>query len=76
MIVEEGKGCLELAADTPAEVTLRCDRTTFALLFYSRLTLDAAVAQGCVTVAGDHALAQVLAQSLTPYFSAPRMPQA
>jgi uncharacterized protein (TIGR03083 family) len=76
VIVEEGKGCLELAADTPAEVTLRCDRTTFALLFYSRLTLNAAVAQGRVSVAGDHALAQVLAQSLTPYFSAPRTPQA
>jgi uncharacterized protein (TIGR03083 family) len=76
VIVEEGKGCLELAADTPAEVTLRCDRSTFALLLYSRFTLEAAVAQGRVSVEGDHALAQVLAQSLTPYFSAPRTPQA
>ena len=76
VIVEGGQGRMELAANTPAEVTLRCDRTTFALLLYSRFTLEAAVAQGRVSVEGDHALAQMLAQSLTPYFAAPRTPQA
>ena len=72
VIVDGGQGRLEPAADASAAVTLRCDRTTFALVLYSRLTLDAAVAQGRVAVAGNPALAQVLAQSLTPYFSAPR----
>jgi hypothetical protein len=67
---------MEPVADIPAAVTLRCDRTSFALLLYSRFTLEAAVAQGRVSVEGDHALAQVLAQSLTPYFAALRMPQA
>jgi hypothetical protein len=66
---------MEPAADMPAAVTFRCDRTTFALVLYSRVPLEAAVAQGRVTVEGNHALAQGLAQSLTPYFSAPRMPQ-
>ena len=76
VIVEGGQARMEPAADTPAAVTFRCDRTTFALVLYSRFTLDVAVAQGRMTVAGNHALAQVLAQSLTPYFSAPRTPQA
>ena len=74
VIVDGGQARMEPTADTPAEVTLRCDRTTFALVLYSRVTLDAAVAQGRVTVAGNPALARVLAQSLTPYFSAPRTP--
>lgn len=76
VIVDGGRARMEPAADTPAEVTLRGDRTTFALMLYSRVPLDAAVAQGRVTVGGNHALARVLAQSLTPYFSAPRAPQA
>lgn len=76
VIVERGKGRMEPAADTPAAVTLRCDRTSFAPLLYSRFSLEAAVAQGRVSVEGDHALAQVLAQSLTPYFAAPRTSQA
>jgi uncharacterized protein (TIGR03083 family) len=74
VIVAGGQGRMEPTADTPAEVTLRCDRSTCALVLYSRLTLDTAVAQGRVTVEGHPALAQVLAQTLTPYFSAPRMP--
>ena len=76
VIVVGGQGRMEPAADASAAVTLRCDRTTFALVLYSRLTLDAAVAQGRVAVVGNPALARVLAQSLTPYFSAPRTPQA
>jgi hypothetical protein len=76
VIVDGGWARMEPTADTPAAVTLRCDRTTFALVLYSRVPLDAAVAQGRVTVEGNQALARVLAQSLTPYFSAPRAPQA
>ena len=72
VIVAGGQARMEPVADTPAEVTFRCDRTTFALVLYSRVTLDAAVAQGRVTVEGNHALARVLAQTLTPYFAAPR----
>jgi hypothetical protein len=75
VIVDRGQGRMEPAADTPAEVTLRCDPSTFALVLYSRIPLDAAVARGRVTVAGDKGLARVLAQSLTPYFSTPRTPQ-
>lgn len=75
VIVAGGQGRMEPAADMPAEVTLRCDRTIFALLMYSRVTLDEAVAQGRMTVEGNQALARVLAHTLTPYFSAPRTPQ-
>jgi uncharacterized protein (TIGR03083 family) len=75
VIVDGGRARMEPAADVPAAVTLRCDRTTFALVLYSRVPLDTAVAQGCVTVEGNPALARVLAQSLTPYFAAPRAPQ-
>jgi uncharacterized protein (TIGR03083 family) len=74
--VDGGQARMEPAADTPAAGTLRCDRTTLALVLSSRLTLDAAVAHGRMTVEGNPALARVLAQTLTPYFSAPRAPQA
>jgi hypothetical protein len=76
VIVDGGQARMESAADAPAAVTFRCDRTTLALVLYSRVPLEAAAAQGRVTVEGSSALARVLAQSLTPYFSAPRTPQA
>jgi uncharacterized protein (TIGR03083 family) len=76
VIVDGGQARMEPAADAPAAVTFRCDRTTLALVLYSRVPLEAAAAQGRVTVEGSPALARVLAQSLTPYFSAPRTPQA
>jgi uncharacterized protein (TIGR03083 family) len=68
VIVEGGKARMEPSADAPADVTLRGDRATFALVIYNRLTLDSAVAQGRMTVEGNQALARVLDQSLTAYF--------
>jgi uncharacterized protein (TIGR03083 family) len=68
VIVEGSKARMEPSADAPADVTLRCDRATFALLLYHRFTLDSAVAQGRLTVDGNQALARVLEQSLTAYF--------
>jgi len=64
VIVERGKARMEPAGKEPAEVTLHCDRATFALMMYKRLTLDPAVAQGRVTIEGDHALVSVLDQWL------------
>jgi uncharacterized protein (TIGR03083 family) len=64
VIVENGKARMEPSGKAPADVTLHCDRATFALMMYKRLTLDPAVTQGRVTIAGNHALAAVLDQWL------------
>lgn len=60
LIVEGGKPRLEPSVQGPADVTLRCDPATFVLMMYKRLPLDPAVAQGRLTVAGDHTLVAVL----------------
>jgi uncharacterized protein (TIGR03083 family) len=64
IIVESGKARMEPSGKEPADVTLRCDRATFALMMYKRLTLDPAVAQGRVTIAGDRVLTALLDQWL------------
>jgi SCP-2 sterol transfer family len=64
LVVESGKARLEPSDNARAAVTVHCDRATFALMMYKRLTLDPAVAQGRVTIEGDHALTAVLAQWL------------
>jgi hypothetical protein len=64
MVVEGGKARLEPAEDALAEVTVHCDRATFALLMYKRLTLDPLGAPAHVTVEGDRALVTVLDQWL------------
>ena len=64
VIVDSGTARMEPSGQEPAEVTLHCDQATFALLMYKRLTLDPAVAQGRVTIEGDHALTAVLDQWL------------
>jgi uncharacterized protein (TIGR03083 family) len=64
VIVERGKARMEPSGKEPAEVTLHCDRATFALMMYKRLTLDPAVAQGRVTIEGDHVLVAILDQWL------------
>jgi putative sterol carrier protein len=67
LIIEGGKDRMERAADSQADVTLYCDRTTFALLLFDRFRLDSALAHGRVTIAGDESLARVLGQHLRPY---------
>jgi MDMPI C-terminal domain len=64
MVAEGGKARMEPAGKEAAEVTLRCDRATFVLMMYKRLTLDPAVAQGRVALEGDPALAAVFDQWL------------
>lgn len=64
VIVERGTARMEPSGKAPADVILRCDRATFALMMYKRLTLDPAVAQGRVTIEGNHELAAVLDQWL------------
>jgi len=67
LIMEGGKDRMEQAADSQADVTLYCDRTTFALLLFDRFRLDSALAQGRVMIVGDESLARVLGQNLRPY---------
>lgn len=64
IIVESGKAHMEPSNQASAEVTLHCDQATFVLMMYKRLTLNPAVAQGRVTMQGNHALAAVLDQWL------------
>lgn len=59
LIVEGGKARMEPSENALADVTLHCDRATFVLMMYKRLTLHPAVAQGRLTVEGDQALAAV-----------------
>ena len=64
LVVESGKARLEPSENALADVTVHCDRATFALMMYKRLTLAPAVAQGRVTIEGDHELKAVLDQWL------------
>ncbi len=52
----------EVGADTPADVTFRCDTETFVLLVYGRMTLDRAFQDGRLTASGDRAKADAFAQ--------------
>ena len=56
IVVEEGKGRIEPAGAGAAEVTFRCDRDTFVLMMYKRLTLDEAIAAGRLSAEGDSGL--------------------
>ncbi len=51
------------AGDAAADVTLRCDDSTFALLMDKRLTLEPAMAQERLVVEGDRKLTMALDQS-------------
>jgi hypothetical protein len=67
LIIEDGKERMQPADDSPADATIHCDRTTFALLLFDRLRLDAARSQGRVTITGDENFVRVLGQNLKPY---------
>ncbi len=56
--------CGGYAGDAAADVTLRCDESTFALLMYRRFTLEPAMAQGRLIVEGNQELTMALNQWL------------
>jgi hypothetical protein len=64
MVVEGGEARIEPSENALADVSLRCDRTTFALMMYKRLTLDSLGLMAHVTVEGDQTLVTVLDQWL------------
>jgi SCP-2 sterol transfer family len=64
LVVAGGKARLEPSENAPVDVSLRCDRATFVLMMYKRLSLDPGGAPASVTVEGDHALVAALDQWL------------
>lgn len=56
--VEGDKASMETAGTGQADVTFHCDTETFILMAYGRLTTDAAVAAGRLTIQGDDSLAR------------------
>ena len=64
LVIEGGKARMEPSENALADVRLRCDQATFALMMYKRLTLDAIGSPARVTVEGDQALVAVLEQWL------------
>jgi uncharacterized protein (TIGR03083 family) len=57
LVVAGGTLRLEAAGLTPAQVTVACDPETFLLLMWGRLAWETAVADGHISIAGDHRLA-------------------
>jgi predicted lipid carrier protein YhbT len=64
MVVEGGKARMEPSENALADVSLHCDRATFVLMMYKRLTLDSLGLMAHVTVEGDQTLVTVLDQWL------------
>ena len=48
---------METSAGDNADVTFKCDSSTFALLTYGRFSVEEAVAAGDIAVEGDRELA-------------------
>jgi uncharacterized protein (TIGR03083 family) len=57
LVVAGGTLRLEAAGQTPAQVTVTCDTETFLLLMWGRLAWETAVADGQISIEGDHRLA-------------------
>ena len=57
LVVAGGTLRLEAAHPTPAQVTVACDTETFLLLMWGRLAWETAIADGRVSLEGDHSLA-------------------
>jgi uncharacterized protein (TIGR03083 family) len=53
LVVDGDQVRVETAAETPAEVIMRCDAETFVLLVYGRLPLASALDSGRLIAAGD-----------------------
>jgi len=57
LVVAGGTLRLKAAGSTRADVTVTCDPETFLLLMWGRLAWETAVADGHISIAGDHRLA-------------------
>jgi hypothetical protein len=64
MVVEGGQARMEPSGDERADVCCQCDRSTFVLMMYKRLTLDPMRVPRQVTVEGEPALIAALDQWL------------
>ena len=60
IVAENGNVYMESARATTANVTIRCDTETFALLVYGRTSLAQAESGGRLTVEGDRELASLI----------------
>lgn len=60
IVSENGNVYMESARATTANVTIRCDTETFALLVYGRTFLGQAESEGRLTVEGDRELASLI----------------
>jgi uncharacterized protein (TIGR03083 family) len=56
IIVAGNKASIEPSGGAKANVTFHCDSETFVLMMCGRLTLDSAIADGRMSVEGDHGL--------------------
>ena len=56
VVVENNRAQLKRAVDIPADVNCSCDGGIFVLLMYGRLTVEAVLADGRLTIVGDHSL--------------------
>jgi hypothetical protein len=57
IVVEGDRVGLEEPGESAADATLRCGTETFILLMYGRITPAAALGPECLSVEGDHRLA-------------------
>jgi hypothetical protein len=57
VVMEGGTLRLEAASQRRAQVTVACDTETFLLLMWGRLVWETAIADGRVSLQGDHCLA-------------------
>ncbi len=62
--VEHDGARIQPLSDSPADVTFGCDLETFVLIFYGRLTIDSATADGRLSAKGDRQLITQLGQRL------------
>ena len=60
IVVENGDSHMETAGKGSTGVTFRCDTETFALLAYSRISLDKAESEGRLAVEGDREFASLI----------------
>jgi uncharacterized protein (TIGR03083 family) len=65
VVLTDAQQYLEAAANTPADVTFRCDGETFVLLMYGRIRAQEAVSRGRMTFEGDTALVAAFSQRFT-----------
>lgn len=65
VVVTQDEKYMEVAGDSPADVTFRCDAETFVLLAYGRVKPESALAEGSLTYEGTQGLAEIFVRSYT-----------